>query len=254
MRLKLIACKALFRELSYISALSDNIVDITWIRQGCHDYPDQLRSVLQNEIDLIEQGKDIHTNKQLEKQGSSGVAEDFDAILIGYGLCSNATAGIKSQKYPLVIPRAHDCVTLFLGSRERYAEYFKSIPGCFWYSASWMENTDMPGRERVERTTKAYQDMGYDEETISYLLEEMSGLNNYHHAAYIRMPFLDREKYRKTTKDAAEYFQWQYHELEGDMGLLERFISGDWKEEEFLVLKPQETAEASYDEYIIRRK
>ena len=46
MRLKLIACKALFRELSYLSALSENAVDATWIRQGCHDHPEQLKEVL----------------------------------------------------------------------------------------------------------------------------------------------------------------------------------------------------------------
>ena len=74
MRLKLIACKALFRELSYICALSDNIVDITWIRQGCHDYPDQLRKVLQEEIDRIEQGEDL-----LYIGMSSGISGSFDA-------------------------------------------------------------------------------------------------------------------------------------------------------------------------------
>ena len=66
MRLKLIACKALFRELSYLSALSENVIDTTWIRQGCHDHPEQLREVLQREIDLTESGEDLHTNKILE--------------------------------------------------------------------------------------------------------------------------------------------------------------------------------------------
>lgn len=34
MRLKLIACKALSRELSYLSALTDNNIDTTFIRQA----------------------------------------------------------------------------------------------------------------------------------------------------------------------------------------------------------------------------
>ena len=251
-RLKLIACKVLFRELSYLSSLSENIVDITWIRQGCHDYPDQLRQVLQNEIDLIEEGQDVHTNKQVEMGGASGIHEDFDAILIGYGLCSNATAGITAKKHRLVIPRAHDCITLFLGSKERYAEYFKSIPGCFWYTASWIENTDMPGRERMERTVAVYKEKGYDDETISYLLTELGGLNNYHNAGYIRMPFVDKDKYRQITKDAADYFQWQYHEMEGSLDLMKRFVSGDWNEEDFLILEPGQTAAASYDSGIMK--
>ena len=87
MRFKLLACKALFRELSYVCALSDNVVDITWIRQGCHDRPEQLKELLQKEINAIENGDDLHTNKQLDDFSASGIAEDFDAILLGYGLC-----------------------------------------------------------------------------------------------------------------------------------------------------------------------
>ena len=252
MRLKLIACKALFRELSYLSALSDNAVDATWIRQGCHDHPEQLREVLQREIDLTESGEDLHTNKILEDGDASGVIEDFDAILIGYGLCSNGTIGLTSKKYRLVIPKAHDCITLFLGSKERYAQYFESLPGCFWYTASWIENTAMPGKERAERSAQSYREMGYDEDTIEYLLSELSGVNNYHHAAYIRMPYLDRETYRKTTQDAAGYFNWEYHEIEGNMGLMEKFIAGKWDPEEFLVLEPGEKAVPSYDAGIIK--
>ena len=252
MRLKLIACKALFRELSYLSALSENAVDATWIRQGCHDHPEQLKEVLQHEIDLTESGGDLHTNKLLEEGDASGVFEDFDAILIGYGLCSNGTLGLSSKKYRLVIPKAHDCITLFLGSKERYARYFKELPGCFWYTASWIENTAMPGKERAERSARMYREMGYDEETIEYLLDELSGVGNYRHSAYIPMPFLDRETYRAVTQEAAEYFGWDYHEIKGDMSLMERFIAGKWDPDEFLVLEPGERAEASYDSDIIK--
>ena len=49
MRLKLIACKALSRELSYLSALTDNNIDTTFIRQGYHNAPDVLRRNLQQE-------------------------------------------------------------------------------------------------------------------------------------------------------------------------------------------------------------
>ena len=53
MRLKLIACKVLFREFSSVCSTSDNIVAITWIHQGKHFYPQQLPALLQQEIDLV---------------------------------------------------------------------------------------------------------------------------------------------------------------------------------------------------------
>ncbi len=254
MRLKLLACKILFREVSLICSTLENTVDITWLRQGKHNYPEQLHDLLQEEIDRIESGEDPHTNKMNDdSDADDGIADDFDAILLGYGLCSDAVCGLTAKKHRLVIPKAHDCITLFMGSKETYAKNFKEIPGCYWYTADWIENTDMPGEARHCRMVKKYEAMDYDEETIEYLMSALNGLDNYHNAAYIRMPFLDKEKYRKVAKDAAEFYGWEYHEIEGSTSLLEHFLSGDWNEEDFLVLEPGETAVPSYDQDIIKK-
>ncbi len=252
MRLKLIACKALFRELSYLAAVSKNTVDITWMRQGFHNEPELLHTLLQQEIDAVEAGTDPHSFRVRER-GDGENPGDFDAILLGYGLCSNATAGIRAKAHRIVIPRAHDCITLFLGSKERYASCFSQIPGCFWYTASWVENAGMPGREMRERQAKRYAAMGYDEETIEFLLEATDSMKNYRSAAYVSMPFGDNPRYSAMTKDTAEYYGWEYHELPGDLSLLERFIAGDWNEEDFLVLEPGEAAVQSVDELVIRK-
>ena len=251
MRLKVIACKALFRELSYIAATTENAVDITWMRQGYHNEPDKLREWLQKEIDAIEDGTDPHSPDICNGEAFS---TDFDAILLGYGLCSNAIAGLCARNHRLVLPRAHDCITLFLGSKERYASCFSRFPGCYWYTASWIDNSGMPGREMQEKLARKYESMGYDEETVEYLLTEIGGLKNYRNAAYITSPFVENGKYAAVTRDAAEYFGWEYHELPGNTGLLERFLAGNWNEEDFLVLEPGETAEQSVDDRIIRKK
>lgn len=254
MRLKLIACKALSRELSYLCALSDNTIDITWIRQGYHNTPEKLREILQQEIDAIEDGSDTHTNKMNDFGDGDGVPADFDAIVLGYGLCSNATTGIHAANHRLVIPKAHDCITLFLGSKESYAEYFEKLPGCFWYTAGWIDNVDMPGKERTERMTRYFEEQGYDEDMIEYLLEELGGLRNYHNLAYIPLEFYDREKYHMISKEAADYYGWDYHEVPGNLSLIEDLISGNWDEEKFLVLEPGEEAVQSYDAQVIRKK
>ena len=251
MRLKIIACKAVFREISYLAATSENAVDITWIRQGYHNTPEELKKLLQMEIDAVEDGSDVHSLDI--REGEEDPSRDFDAILLGYGLCSKAVTGIRAKRHRLVIPRAHDCITFFLGSKERYSEYFTGLPGCYWYTASWIENAGSPGRESYERAAKKYADMGYDEETVEYLLEETNGLRNYHNAAYIRMPFVNNRRYADITKDAAAYFHWDYHEIGGDTVLLAKLVAGQWDEEDFLVLEPGETAEQSYDEKIIRK-
>jgi len=254
MRLKLIACKALCRELSWLSALSENNIDITYVRQGYHNAPEVLRRNLQQEIDSVESGKDPHTN-DLGGNGD-GVTPlnkaDFDAILIGYGLCSNGIVGLHSRSHTLVIPRGHDCITFFLGSKERYMEYFRGLPGCYWYTASWIENADMPCEAQEARMREYYLEKGYDEEDLDFFMEEMNGwTKTYKNAAYIKMPFYDKADYRRFTKEAADFFHWDYHEIDGDLSLLERFLAGNWDPEDFLVVPPGYEVVASNDAGVI---
>ena len=76
MRLKVIACKVLFRELSLIASASKNFIDITYMRQGFHDEPDLLRERVQHEIDKVDSGEDWYTCKP-------HIDKDFDASLLG---------------------------------------------------------------------------------------------------------------------------------------------------------------------------
>ena len=46
----------------------------------------------------------------------------YEAILFGYALCGNGLLGLTAFTVPLVIPRAHDCITLLLGSRQQSAQ------------------------------------------------------------------------------------------------------------------------------------
>ena len=254
MRLKLIACKAMARELCYLSSLSEHNIDITFVRQGYHNAPDVLRRTIQAEIDAVESGKDPHTN---ELGGNGDVispfsSEDFDAILIGYGLCSNGIVGLHSKKHPLVIPRGHDCITFFLGSKERYQEWFNALPGCFWYTASWIENADMPCERSYNRQIEYYREKGYDEEDLAFFLEDMNGwTKHYKNAAYIKMPFFDKAELQDFTKEAAAFYHWNYTQLDGDVSLLKKFLDGKWDQEDFLVVPPGYQVIASNDAGII---
>ena len=132
-RLQLIACKVLQREAYFCAARSKNVVDVVLMPQGLHNEPDRLRSEVQK---ALERTHDIQDRP-------------YDASLLGYGLCSNGIVGLGAE-IPIVIPRAHDCITLLLGSKERYQEYFDSHRGVYWYSPGWIESGKQPGKERYE--------------------------------------------------------------------------------------------------------
>ncbi len=235
MKIKVIACKVLMRELYYLSYKSKNVIDIYWLRQALHNEPQKLRNMLQRAIDQIEAEE-----------------EAYDAICLGYGLCSNGIVGIRTKKYPLVIPRAHDCITLLLGSKEKYKTLFRHYDGgIYWYSPGWIEHSIQPGKDRIDHIYSNYAKM-YGEENAKYLVEmEQNWMKEYENAIYISWPQFDNEKYLEYTKECAEFLKWNYHEVAGSDSLLFDMLEGNWDGDRFLVAKPGQKINPTYLDDII---
>ena len=221
MRLQFIACKVMQREVYFCAARSKNVVDIALMEQGLHDQPDKLRTQVQKALD-----------NTCDIQG-----RPYDSSLLGYGLCRNGIAGL-SAKIPIVVPRGHDCITLLLGSKDKYKEYFDSHRGVYWYSPGWIESGKQPGRERYEKLLKEYKEK-YGEDNARYLMEvEQKWIKEYNWATYIDWGLADSDHYKEYTKRCAEFLGWNYDQLEGDPALMQRLVDGQWNESEFLVVKP----------------
>ena len=236
LRLQLIACKVLQREAYYCAARSPNIVDVVLMQQGLHDTPDKLREEVQKALQVTH---DI--------QG-----RPYDASLLGYGLCSNGIVGLSAQ-IPIVVPRGHDCITILLGSKERYQQYFDSHRGIYWYSPGWIESGKQPGEKRYNDTLEEYQ-RKYGEDNAQYLMEvEQTWMKEYQWATYVDWGFVDGERYKNYTKQCADYLEWNYDELKGEASLMQRFVDGRWDEGDFLVVEPgKKIAEDLTNEGIIK--
>jgi hypothetical protein len=235
------------REAYRCAALSPNIVDVVVMRQGLHNEPEKLRREVQKALDVT---ADI--------QG-----KPYDASLLGYGLCSNGIVGLTA-KVPIVVPRGHDCITLLLGSKDRYKEYFDSHRGVYWFSPGWIETDNQPGKERFpaspmgfaeasERTLKEYIEK-FGEDNAKYLMEaEQNWMKEYNWAAYIDWGFANAEQEKRFTKRAAEFLKWKYDEVKGDSGLMQRLVDGRWNDNEFLIVQPgQKIGENLTDSGIIK--
>ena len=209
------------REAYFCSARSKNLVDVVLMEQGLHDQPDRLRTEVQKALETT-----------IDIQGRA-----YDATLLGYGLCSNGIVGL-SAKIPIVVPRGHDCITLLLGSKEKYKEYFDSHRGVYWYSPGWIESGKQPSKERYERLLEEYKQK-YGDDNAQYLMEvEQTWIKEYNWATYIDWGLTDSEPYRQYTKVCAEFLNWDYDELRGDVGLMQRMVDGEWSDDEFLIVKP----------------
>ncbi len=110
MRYQLIACEIMLREAALCAATSPHVLDLHFLTKGLHDNPDSLRTEVQGQIDSLD-------------------GLPHDAVLLGYALCSNGAVGLQARSTPLVMPRAHDCITFFLGSKDTYAQRHRDKPG-----------------------------------------------------------------------------------------------------------------------------
>lgn len=230
-KLKIISCNVFWRELCHYASLSRNAFAFHFLDWGLHCKPDQLRNEVQQAIDDTDDG--------------------FDAVLLGYGLCSKGLDGIKAGKCRLVIPRGHDCITVFLGSKERYREYFSANPGTYWYTPGWIENHLSPGQERYEKNYSTYLAQ-YGEDNARYLMDmEQGWFKKYTAAAYTDLGIGDTGAYEEYTKECANWLKWKYDRVKSDATLIRNFVNGDWRHEAFLVVEPGSMIKATDDEMIM---
>lgn len=231
----IVACHVLWRELTHFASLSPHTFNFTFLRQGLHDTPDKLRIALQAAIDSVEEE-----------------SVEYDAVLVGYGLCSNGLAGIQARSRKLVIMRGHDCITFLLGSKQAYKTYFDQHPGTYWFSPGWIETNEQPGKERCERTRAEYVKK-YGEDNADYLMEmEQNWIREYTTAAYVDLGFGNTNAYKTYTKECADWLNWNYDELKGDPVLVRDFVNGRWDSNRFLIVHPGETIDASNDDSVIK--
>lgn len=241
MRLKLIACEIFYREMCAAVARSVNQVDLEFLPKALHD------------IGQAEMSRRLAA--ALARVDTSA----YDAIVLGYGLCNNGLVGLEAHRIPLVVPRAHDCITLFLGSKERYLEYFQTHPGVYFKTSGWIERG-----ENQQNPASIAQRLGmvqtyaelvakYGEDNARFLYEELCNMTrNYWALAYIEMGIEPDDHFERHTRQLAAQRNWKFEKLQGDMRLIQSLVDGPWDEDRFLVVPPGHRVAPAFDERVIR--
>jgi len=240
MWIKCLTCEALARPVYYSAAISPHSVDVHLLRRGLHNQPAGLRRTLQDAIDACEGGL-------------------YQAVALAYGLCGKAIAGLQARSIPLVIPRAHDCITLFLGSRARYQQEFERCPGTYWYVPDYIERNDGSNsalslgsgiNADLEAEYEGYvQKFGKD--NADYLMQVMGAWQkHYQRAVFIDLGIGGAPDVEEQAQAEAARRDWSFERLVGDLVLVRRLLSGDW-ENDFLVVQPGQSVRMTLDDGIV---
>jgi hypothetical protein len=238
MRYQLVCCEVLFREMCDAMARSPHQVDVQFLPKGLHDFGG------------------ARMCRELQSCVDQASAREPDAVLMGYALCGNGLHGLTARQTPLVVPRAHDCIALLMGSRHGYQAYFDSHPGTYFRSTGWLErgkSLDPAIRMRTGVTTSLDDLIAkYGEDNGRYLFEEM----NRYRESYTRLTFIETGlepdgRFEGEARQEAESRQWEFEKITGSLRLFHQLVNGDWPEDDFLVVPPGHRLVARYDEQII---
>lgn len=233
---KLLSCDVLVREVSYCIVRCPHTVRPVFTPKGEHNNPVQLRANLQSQIDAAANEK-----------------QTYDAVLLGYGLCGNAIAGLIAKRYPLVIPRAHDCTTLFLGSRQAFQCHFADNPSQTWAAAGYSEGGDTV---MSDNSTRNFLGLGqdyaalveqYGEENAKYLIETMRTEHGSDSMYLIGIPETNVPEITDRIRKAATDAELKVVELAGSLRLIQGLLAGNWSEEDYLVVPPGHRITGLYD-------
>lgn len=243
MRLKVIACQVLTRELEAVVARSEHSVDLELLTMGLHDLGAGMSSHLQQRIDAAD-------------------PLGYDAILLGYALCGRGVEGLRAGVTQLVLPRAHDCIGLLMGDRNRFAAYFENHPGVYYRSPGWIEFQTQdkllePGwaashRTLGERRTREELIAQYGQDNGSYLYEQFTAYRrHYSGLTYISTGVASDVACRASARAEAEKEGWAFEEIAGSLSLLDRLVNCPWDATDFLVVPPGAQVRVTLGEGIV---
>ena len=237
MKAKIISCEIFRGEIEHLLGKHGLDIETEYLEIALHNETDNLRSQIRERIDAA--------------------PDDVTHILLFYGLCGNGTAGISSPNHTIVIPRAHDCCTILLGSRDRFQSNFGHRLSAEWTSNIYYEKKGWGSRSDNRDLEQLGLNMSreeyikyYGEENGAYLWETLQPKGS-SEIIFIRVPETEDPETEERVKLKAEENEKTFLVLEGSLSLLEKLILAQW-DGDFLIVPPQQEIQPSFDDEVIK--
>lgn len=118
MKLGVVACDMIRRELEPLLTAIPEIVEVVWLESALHCIPKTMRIRVVDEVKAL--------------------GPRVDAVFLGYGFCSSLRGIEQEFTFPVMLPQVDDCLSLLLGP-ERYAQEVQREVGTWFMTPGWAE-------------------------------------------------------------------------------------------------------------------
>jgi hypothetical protein len=200
----IVACRTLAPELELVMRRRSVDMPVSYVESGKHVWPDKLRDCIQESVDSVPAER---------------------TILLVFGFCGNSMVGIKSRSHTLVMPRAADCIPLFLGSRKTREEYGIYT---YFYTKGYLESEANIVKD-YERILEKY-----GEKRSLRVVREM--MKHYKNIAVVDTGAFNPGELAEEVAPVAELIAIPVTVVPGNLRLIDALLTGDWRDDEFLII------------------
>jgi hypothetical protein len=203
----ILACETLKEELNLVMKSLNCRLPVFWVDSGKHAWPEKLRVSIQEAID--------------------GLSPSYTTALLLFGFCGNAMVGIKAAGRSLVLPKAADCIPLFIGSRRERDAYGTNI---YFFTGGYINS----GGSIASDTSKVFG--RYGAERGLSILRKMLG--HYRNFTVIDTGAFNLADVQSRVEEFARPLEIPVETIPGNLRLIAALLSGNWNADEFLVVEP----------------
>jgi hypothetical protein len=196
MKIGVIACDIMKRELDRVLDSTPGISQIIYLEAALHCKPKHMKQVIKEKIDSIK--------------------DSVDLIFIGYGYCQSLKGIEDEYDIPIILPQFDDCIAI-LFTPEKYAEEVRKEVGTWFMTPGWAE----VGAEMVIKENHLDRVVKYGKDPMEMAKRLFT---HYRRGLYIDTHVGDNEYFIGKAKQFCADFNLRLEQASAQSDILERYL------------------------------
>ncbi|MEM2126292.1 MAG: DUF1638 domain-containing protein [Candidatus Methanosuratincola sp.] len=197
MRLGIVACEALRKELEMITENDPDVTYREYLDFGLHTYPDQMRKVITEKVNSLER--------------------TVDAVFLGYGICQSLGEISRDLRVPAVRLECDDCIAALL-TPSGYEIERKKCAGTFFVTPFFAE----AGLNRMVKELRLDHPKFQRYDKMWFIRRFFDG---YSRALYVETGVGENERHEKLARAFAEELGLMFEATKGTLSVLREALA-----------------------------